>query len=389
MLLEAGLRKDDENKAARRWSASTPSLSYEQWLKRLGVGLFSIWVVFALFYVSHSNSTRPPLRAADAQQAADGDGDRQRTIESAFPEETNFLVIGDYGTGSADQVATAEAMKHFAASLEPRPAFVLSTGDQIYEHGITSASDPLLKERFEQMYDHPDLNVPWYITIGNHDCEGSIDAMLQYAAQKDAKWFFPRRYYTLDRPVAPRTILRLVVLDACDLVCGHEPRNVRCNAAMNAQTSAASRLEQYRWADAVLGAGRPAGVERMWTVVVGHWGVYSFAGNAHTPELIASLDPLLAKHKVHAYFSGHDHCLQHVTIASGAGRPPRHYFVSGAGGYRVHTLAPKARESPDLVHAAMTHGFMWVKVTRTRFQVQFVDKAGEVLYTAEVQYENQ
>lgn len=228
------------------------------------------------------------------------------------------------------------------------------------------------------------------VRIGNHDCEGSIDAMLQYAAQKHAKWFFPRRYYTLDRPVAPKTILRLVVLDACDLVCGHEPRNVRCNAAMNAQTSAASRLEQYRWADEVLSAGRPAGVDRMWTIVVGHWGVYSFAGNADTPELIASLDPLLQKHKVHAYFNGHDHCLQHVTKADDADDSrarTRHYFVSGAGGYRVHTLVPNARASPDLAHAAMAHGFMWVKVTKTRFQVQFVGKDGEVLYTTQVPYQ--
>lgn len=138
MLLEAGLNKDDDNKATRRWSASAPPLSYEQWLKRLGVGFFSLWVVFALFYMSSSShSTAPPPLGSptDARQAVDSGWNLQRTIESAFPEETNFLVIGDYGTGSADQVMTAEALKRFAASLEPRPAFVLSTGDQIYEHG--------------------------------------------------------------------------------------------------------------------------------------------------------------------------------------------------------------------------------------------------------------
>lgn len=238
-----------------------------------------------------------------------------------------------------------------------------------------------------QMYDHPDLNVPWYITIGNHDCEGSVDAMLAYAAHKDSKWYFPRRYYAVDRPVAPKTILRLVVLDACDLVCGLEPRNFRCNAAMNAQTSAATRVAQYAWLEQTLSAGKPTGVDRMWTVVVGHWGVFSFAGNAHTQELIEALDPLLAKHKVHAYFSGHDHCLQHIHKLDAGGGWRRNYFVSGAGGYRVHTLVPKARESADLVHAAMVNGFMWVKVTEARFQVQFVDKAGDVLYTTEVQYQ--
>lgn len=223
------------------------------------------------------------------------------------------------------------------------------------------------------------------IRIGNHDCEGSIDAMLQYAAQKTSTWYLPRRYYSIDRPVAPKTILRMVVVDACDLVCGHEPRNFRCKDAMNEQTSEATRLEQYRWIEEMLSAEKPAGVDHMWTIVVGHWAIYSYAGNAHTKELIDTLDPLLLKYKVHAYFNGHDHCMQHIKKVEDGWS--RNYFVSGAGGYRVHTLMPKARENSDLVHAAMTHGFMWVRVTKTQFQVQFIEKTGEVLYTTEVQYQ--
>lgn len=146
MLLEAGLKKDDDNKAVRRWSANpTTYVSYEQWLKRLGVGLFSFWVVFALFYVSTSSSTPSSLASGASALAVDGaaqtnnnKGAGATTMENAFPDETNFLVIGDYGTGSADQVQTAETLKRFASTLEPRPAFVLSTGDQIYEHGCVS-----------------------------------------------------------------------------------------------------------------------------------------------------------------------------------------------------------------------------------------------------------
>lgn len=209
--------------------------------------------------------------------------------------------------------------------------------------------------------------------------------MLEYAGLKHSLWYFPRRYYTIDRPVAPKTILRIVVVDACDLVCGQEPRNVRCNGKMNEQTAEETRVEQYRWIDEVLSAGKPAGIEHMWTIVVGHWAVYSYAGNAHTKELIDSLDPLLKKHKVHAYFNGHDHCMQHIKKVENGWT--RNYFVSGAGGYPVHTLAPKARGNADLVHAAMTHGFMWVKVTKSQFQVQFIEKTGEILYTTEVQYQ--
>lgn len=131
--------------------------------------------------------------------------------------------------------------------------------------------------------------------------------MLQYAEKKDSLWYMPRRYYSVDRPVAPKTILRLVVIDACDLVCGREPRDFRCTERMNQQSSAKTRQSQYEWIEQTLSAGKPAGVERMWTIVMGHWGVYSFAGNADTPELIDMLDPMLQKYKVHAYFNGHDH----------------------------------------------------------------------------------
>lgn len=180
MLLEAGLKKDDDDKAARRWSAPAAGashVSYEQWLKRLGAAVLSVWLVFALFYMAPSS---PPSSTATTVATDAGAGRLQSTSEIAFPEETNFLVVGDYGTGSAAQEATADALKRFAAALEPRPAFVLSTGDQIYEHGcvhavygggcccvpwvtrgvwrcewrsISSASDPLLKERFEKVWE--------------------------------------------------------------------------------------------------------------------------------------------------------------------------------------------------------------------------------------------
>lgn len=146
MLLEAGLKKGDDNKV-RRWSAGIPGnttyVSYEEWLKRLGVGLFSFWVVFALFYLSSSSSSSSstPASALDGvtkngvTTAPSNNIKAKTTMDSPFPDETNFIVIGDYGTGSADQVQTADALKNFASTLNPRPAFVISTGDQIYEHG--------------------------------------------------------------------------------------------------------------------------------------------------------------------------------------------------------------------------------------------------------------
>jgi hypothetical protein len=57
------------------------------------------------------------------------------TYEDAFPGSTNFLVIGDYGTGDDSQRQVAKTLEGFASALDPPPAFVLSTGDQVYDHG--------------------------------------------------------------------------------------------------------------------------------------------------------------------------------------------------------------------------------------------------------------
>lgn len=379
MLLEAGLKREDPPRHLRRRSSmGNFTTYYESRLKLAAVGFFSVWV-FVIMYYGTASLPMGSTATTNAHSRLE-----KGSTELAFPEETNFLVIGDYGTGNRDQVKVAETMKRFARTLNPKPAFVLSTGDQIYDHGIQSPNDPALKARFENMYDSPELQIPWYITIGNHDCEGSVDALLQYAKKEDSLWYLPRRYYSLDRPVAPKTILRIVVLDVCDLVCGKEPRDARCNGAMIDQSSPVTRKRQYHWVDTVLSAPKPPGVERMWKVVIGHWGVYSYAGNANTQELIDHLDPLLQKYHVHAYINGHDHCLQHIRNDSAGWT--RNFFVAGAGGYRVHELQPKARANPDLVHAAMTHGFMYMRITTEFFRVQFIDKDEEILYTTDVKY---
>ena len=231
-----------------------------------------------------------------------------------------------------------------------------------------------------------DINIFIPCSIGNHDCEGSIEAMLSYAKRTNSRWMFPKRYYHMDQRVDNSTIVRFLVLDACDLVCGAEPRNFRCVPTMNAQTSSITRTEQYKWIERTLKLSKPKTVDRMWTVVVGHWAVYSYAGNSQTQELIDNLEPLLQKYKVHAYFNGHDHSLQHIRKYHPQEEWSPHYFTSGAGGYALHTLQPQARSHPDLIHAATVHGFMWVNVTHSIFRVQFLDDSQQILYTTDVQY---
>ncbi|GMF20387.1 unnamed protein product [Phytophthora fragariaefolia] len=320
MQLEAGLRKREEledgkdrHAAVRRgnggWGAALHgAANYEHWVKLIALGSLGVWVIFALFFW-HTG-------AAAGRQTAHKtrDFNAQPSILNGFPEATNFIAFGDFGTGDENQRKVALALENYTTTMDPPPAFVLSTGDQIYDHGL--------------------------VRLGGDGCYGEL--------------LMTSRAGAITR--------------------------------MNEQSSVKTRQSQYEWIEQTLSAGKPAGVERMWTIVMGHWGVYSFAGNADTPELIDMLDPMLKKYKVHAYFNGHDHSMQHVRKMDTDGSV-RNYFISGAGGYRIHGLQPNARANPDLVHAALTHGFMSVHMTRTHFRVQLVDDSSEVLYTTDVRYE--
>ena len=61
-------------------------------------------------------------------------------MRDGFPVATNFIVVGDFGTGDANQRKVALALENYMSTMDPPPAFVLSTGDQIYDHGSVDVS---------------------------------------------------------------------------------------------------------------------------------------------------------------------------------------------------------------------------------------------------------
>ncbi len=65
------------------------------------------------------------------------------------------------------------------------------------------------------------------LCAGNHDCLGSIDALLEYA-KASQYWKFPSRYYFVDYYLKKaRATVRFIVLDTCALTCGGSDINYR------------------------------------------------------------------------------------------------------------------------------------------------------------------
>lgn len=66
--------------------------------------------------------------------------------------------IGDWGRqGNSHQLQTAHMMADVAGCMQP--AFIISTGDNFYDHGLTSATDPQIQASWRDVYSAPSLQV--------------------------------------------------------------------------------------------------------------------------------------------------------------------------------------------------------------------------------------
>ncbi len=375
--------------------------------------------------------------AAAASTSATSFNARSRRFAVQAPV-LRFLAVGDFGSGGlkewldksdsastfsrpGDQRTVAEGLER-TASVAPRPSFVLGLGDMLYPHGAASVDDDLFTRRFDDVYGSmkPALaQLPWFLTMGNHDCEAGEAGRLAQVARTGVdrahtgfgRWRLPQKYYSREWLVggsdnnnnssssdvgdgAPPALLRLLVLDACSLVCTGSDDG-RCKPV--AGDSPAEIARQYAWLESELSRS-----DATWTIVAGHWPVYSAMGNGPTPRLIAELVPLLQKYGTTAYFSGHDHSLQHHQLRSKKEKEEEEeeesvldFFVSGAGGYSVHkelngwsVPIPEGLPHAELVFAEPVHGFMSVMADARsrRLTVESYAKDGTtVLHTSVVE----
>ena len=94
----------------------------------------------------------------------------------------------------------------------------------------------------------------------------------------------PKRFYATTHPLVPTivdagsegssSVLRIVHIDACLLVCGL-PGNFRCEDAMNQNFPKGSPSQQHHLQWIAEELAKPA----QFRIVVGHWPLYSFFGN--------------------------------------------------------------------------------------------------------------
>lgn len=264
------------------------------------------------------------------------------SIEAAT---TRFVAVGDFGTGDRPQFAVGNAMAEVCA--RHGCDFVLGLGDNFYPDGVSSRTDEQFQTAFEDPFS--ELEIPFYLVLGNHDIEqaDSPQAQIAYASER---WKLPGRWYSFH--VGP---VRFMALDTT-----------------GAGTPVGER--QLGWFDDALRTPH----EAAWTIAYGHHPLYSNGphGNAAGASAAWLHTTVCGSGAVDLYLAGHDHDLQWL-----AAKPDHcldtEFIVSGAGA--------RPRDLGDRVNAAHfmrggTLGFFWFEATADTLRGRAYDAEGTVLF---------
>lgn len=237
------------------------------------------------------------------------------------------------------------------------------------ERDIAEDNGDLIDGIFEDPYIDTAPNVPWHLTMGNHDCYGDVDAMIEYTNAIDpatklpyTRLNFPARYYEVDLPIpaAKRTttpatgsaaasstdnygnntatsggtsttnagFVRFLLLDTCSLVCADPNHAVnmyeylQCKH-MRHNALTATRVAQSKWLKSrIISAETTESIRGV--VLVGHHPAFSVGPHGTNLALLSFLGSAVRGRKTLMYVSGHDHTLQHFEI-------PRDKWVGAYG----------------------------------------------------------
>ncbi len=267
-----------------------------------------------------------------------------------------FLVVGDWGrNGQGHTQDVADWMGVAANQVDAK--FVISTGDNFYCCGVASTEDYQWISSFENVFRSHSLQIPWYVTLGNHDYQGNVQAQIDYG-KKNQRWKMPNRYFT-----KAMYDVRFVFIDTSPFIGSYY--NQRENYPDLHQQDTARQLA---WMDSVL-----THAKERWKVVVGHHPIYSVGDHGSEPDLQRMVEGKLGKHHVNIYFAGHDHSLQSLQSKGNK----LYHLISGGGS--EHT--PVTGASSMLRFAKGTTGFMIAAVHQQRFEIFFIDSSGKIIYT--------
>jgi tartrate-resistant acid phosphatase type 5 len=278
-----------------------------------------------------------------------------RDLGSVLPERksVHVLVLGDFGTGNRTQFDVAQVIADYHHS-EPFDV-ALTVGDNFYNAGVASATDPIWAARFEKPYNS--LGIKFFATLGNHDYSGSATSQVDYTKPEGA-WQMPLNYYTYTAgPV------QFFALDtALDSGAFDKPPT---------GLAADTWKEELKW----LADQLKRKTNAKWRIAYGHRPIYSTGWHGDTPFLQSDLLPVL-KDKIDVFLCGHDHDLEHLTDD----KSRIEFFVSGGGGGSLRPLRHKTQGKSQFF--VNTHGFMDLTADDKNLKANLINARGTIVHSA-------
>lgn len=283
-------------------------------------------------------------------------------IWKGLEKPLNLYLANDLGrNGYYDQKPIAELMGNMAETVSIE--CVVAAGDVHHFEGVRSTDDPLWMTNYELIYSHPELMLPWYAILGNHEYRGNTQAVIDYS-RISARWNAPAPYYTKVIENDGVT-LRLLMMDTTPMIDKYLKDTEGYPDACRQDYQ-----KQLLWADSVLNIARED-----WVLVVGHHPIYAETGKSDTErtDMQNRLDKVLRKHKnVSMYLCGHIHNFQHIRMKNSE----IDYVVNSSG-----SLARKVKPVEGTVFCSPEPGFSLICADKKELCLHMMDKTGKVLHT--------
>lgn len=280
----------------------------------------------------------------------------------AASAQLSLYIANDLGRNGYYQQKQIAALMGTMAE-EDGPEAVLALGDVHHFEGVASVNDPLWLTNFELIYDHPELMIPWYPILGNHEYRGNTQAVLDYA-HVSRRWCMPARYYSL-RFDDDDTSVRVIMLDTTPLIDKYRNDSITYPDAHLQDADA-----QLAWLEAELAAATED-----WVIVAGHHPVYADTpkDESERTDMQARVGEILRRHRVDFYICGHIHNFQHIRPA---GQKVDYVVNSSASLSRTKV---KAVEGAQFISGEA--GFARLTATATTLTLDLINAEGKTLHT--------
>lgn len=276
--------------------------------------------------------------------------------------QMRLLVANDLGrNGYYEQKPIAERMGKMAGELDVEA--VLALGDIHHFMGVESVNDPLWMTNYELIYSHPELQIPWYPILGNHEYRGNTQAVLDYS-NVSRRWQMPARYYSKVFEEDGAT-LRVVFIDTTPLIDKYHKDSLDYPSVPQQDAK-----KQLVWLEEEL-----SDAKEDWVVVVGHHPIYAHTTKSESErkDMQKRVDPILRRHNVDMYICGHIHNFQHIKPQGTS----IDYVVNSAG-----SLARSKVEAIEgTVFASGEAGFSILSFTKDELCLDLMNGKGKTIHS--------